>query len=111
VSRSAKVYIQDEYAGVFRQDEDGYSFTYDHSYLNSGSPVPVSLTLPLQKEPYHSKTMIPFFDGLIPEGYFKDTESEVQNLNPGDRMGLLLFLCADCTGAISIIPVEEADHD
>lgn len=96
---------------MLQQDEEGYSFTYEHSYLNSDHPIPVSLSLPLRKEPYLSKTMIPFFDGLIPEGWFLEIEEERLPLNPRDRMVLLLSLCSDCIGTVSIVPLEEANHD
>jgi serine/threonine-protein kinase HipA len=111
MSRSGKVYMQDEYAGLLRQDEDGYSFTYDHLYLNSDNPISISLTLPIRKESYYSKTMIPFFDGLIPEGWFMEIEAEGHEINPRDRMALLLTLCTDCIGAVSIVPVEEVDNE
>jgi serine/threonine-protein kinase HipA len=99
------------FAGILRQDEDGYSYTYNYHYLNSENPVPVSLTLPLRKESFHSNTIIPFFDGLIPEGWFLESEAERPVLNPRDRMGLLLSLGKDCIGAVSIIPVEEAMNE
>ncbi len=101
--RKANVYLEKELAGILVEDEDGYSFTYAREYLQSGLK-PVSLTLPLQAEPYRSKTMIPFFDGLIPEGWLLDIAEKNWKLNERDRMGLLLVCCRDCIGAVSIEP-------
>jgi serine/threonine-protein kinase HipA len=50
--------------------------------------------------------MIPFFDGLIPEGWLLDITVKNWKTNPNDRMGLLLFACKDCIGAVSIEPIE-----
>jgi serine/threonine-protein kinase HipA len=63
---------------------------------------PVSLTLPLQDKPHVSRTMIPFFDGLIPEGWLLEIAEKNWKLNARDRMGLLLACCRDCIGAVSI---------
>ncbi len=105
--RKANVYIDEKLAGVLVEDEDGYSFTYNQEYLDYGSK-PVSLTLPLEKEPHLRKTMIPFFDGLIPEGWLLDIAEKNWKLNERDRMGLLLVCCKDCIGAVSIEPVTNS---
>ena len=60
--------MYNELAGFLTESEEGYSFVYDTQYLTGSLAKPVSLTLPLQDKPYISRTMIPFFDGLIPEG-------------------------------------------
>jgi serine/threonine-protein kinase HipA len=46
--------------------------------------------------------MLPFFDGLIPEGWLLEIAEKNWKLNPRDRMGLLLACCRDCIGAVSI---------
>ncbi len=108
--RKAEIKIQDTIAGWLTQDEDGYHFVYDAAYLNTGMPEPVSKTLPLQADAFHSKNLFPFFDGLIPEGWLLDIAEKNWKLDARDRMGLLLACCKDCIGAVSVYPVnEEAD--
>lgn len=70
--RAAQVYVRDEFAGVLRETDEGYSFAYDTAYLSSEDSSVVSLTLPLTEKPYTSKTLFAFFDGLIPEGWLLD---------------------------------------
>ncbi len=65
--------------------------------------MPVSLTLPLRQEPYEQKTMIPFFDGLIPEGWLLNIITDNWKIDSRDRMSLLLLACKDCIGNISIV--------
>jgi serine/threonine-protein kinase HipA len=105
--RKAEIKINEITAGILFQNEVGYQFIYDHSYLNSENAMPVSLTLPLQTSPFNSNVLFPFFDGLIPEGWLLDIAENNWKLNPRDRMGLLLACCKDCIGAVSVHPLKE----
>ena len=103
----AEIKVRDLTAGWLTQDENGYHFKYDPSYLVLEETEPVSLTLPLRSESYDSNILFPFFDGLIPEGWLLDIAERNWKLNARDRMGLLLACCKDCIGAISVIEVKE----
>lgn len=100
--RRAIVYMNNKLAGYLTENEDGYEFLYDQIYLHETSVRPISLTFPLQEKPYVSRTMFPFFDGLIPEGWLLEIAEKNWKLNARDRMGLLLACCKDCIGAVSI---------
>lgn len=108
--RKAEVHLQDRFAGTLEELDNGYQFTYSSDYLNLDDAAPISLSLPLQDEPFEDKRLFPFFDGLIPEGWLLDIAEHTWKLNPRDRMGLLMACCRDCIGAVSIIPVE-VKHD
>ncbi len=100
--RKAVVLMHNNIAGYLIENDEGYSFSYDPNYLKSDKPEPVSITLPLSDKPYTSKVMIPFFDGLIPEGWLLEIAEKNWKLKERDRMGLLLACCEDCIGAVSI---------
>jgi serine/threonine-protein kinase HipA len=102
--RKAEIKIYDTTAGWLVEDENGYHFNYDNSYLNTRNSEPISLTLPLKEQPHRSKILFPFFDGLIPEGWLLDIAQNNWKLNPRDRMGLLMACCKDCIGAVSVHP-------
>lgn len=104
--RQAAIYYQNRLAGIITEDEEGYTFRYEDEYLNDENSKPVSLTLPLQNQAYESKILFPFFDGLIPEGWLLNIAVNNWKINPGDRFGLLLTLCKDCIGCVSILPKE-----
>lgn len=108
--RRAEIRMHDIVTGLLTQDENGYNFTYDKTYLGSENPEPVSLTLPLRELPYNSKVLFPFFDGLIPEGWLLHIAEENWKLNPRDRMGLLLACCKDCIGAVRVHPIIEEEE-
>ena len=101
--------MYDELAGWLSQDENGYHFIYDSTYLKSGSAKPISLTMPLQEEPFNSKILFPFFDGLIPEGWLLTIAEKNWKLNQRDRFGLLLVCCKDCIGAVSVQQIIEEE--
>ena len=107
--RKAEIKIYDTTAGWLVEDENGYHYNYDSSYLNSSNPDPISLTLPLKKQPYTSKILFPFFDGLIPEGWLLDIAQNNWKLNPRDRTGLLMACCKDCIGAVSVHPLNNEE--
>lgn len=94
-------------AGLLIEDDEGCHFTYEPAYLQKGNAEPVSLTLPLSPDTYHSNVLFPFFDGLIPEGWLLDIAERNWKLNIRDRMSILLVTCQDCIGAVSIEPIEE----
>ncbi len=104
--KKAEIKYNDITAGVLTQDESGYHFIYDSEYVKSEKPQPVSLTLPLQENTFMSKTLFPFFDGLIPEGWLLEIAEKNWKLNPRDRMELLLACCKDCIGAVSVQPLN-----
>ena len=99
--RQADIFLHDRLAGRLVEDIDGYTFRYDPSFL-ADHPARLSVTFPLQAEPFHDRTLFPFFDGLIPEGWLLDIATDTWKLDPADRMGLLLACCRDCIGAASV---------
>jgi len=101
--KKAKIYLGDAFAGLLTEDENGYTFLYDESFLNSDNAVAISLTLPLSNKPYQSNVLFPFFDGLIPEGWLLDIAERSWKINNRDRMSLLLACCKDCIGVVSVI--------
>ena len=111
MQKRGKVYVESEFAGVIEQYEGVYSFKYDSQYLKSKNSKPVSLTLPLREQPYEQKTMIPFFDGLIPEGWLLNIITDNWKVNKNDRMSLLLLACEDCIGNISIVADRIEDEN
>lgn len=104
--RKAEVFYKEILAGIISEQTDFYEFQYDAEYLKNPDSKPISLTLPLQKEAFQSKILFPFFDGLIPEGWLLDIAIANWKINQRDRFGLLLNLCKDCIGCVSILPKE-----
>ena len=104
--RTARVQVRDVFAGTLCETDAGYTFTYDTAYLAEPQNPDVSLTLPKREEPYASKTLFAFFDGLIPEGWLLNIVSHSWKIDQADRFGLLLVACKDCIGCVNISGVS-----
>lgn len=102
IFRSAYVYVRNTFAGILKEMDYGYSFKYDSDYLKTENASAVSLTLPLQAEEYRSKTLFPFFDGLIPEGWLFKIVTDNWKIPEHDRFGVLLVACKDGIGNVSV---------
>lgn len=108
ILRRGRVFVHGAPAGWVDERDDGtYAFSYDPTYLRRRDATPVSLTMPLRAEPYEARQLMPFFDGLIPEGWLLDLHVTNWKLDARDRMGLLLSACRDCIGAVHVEPEVE----
>jgi serine/threonine-protein kinase HipA len=103
MNKRGAVFVEGIFAGIIEQKEGLFTFTYDAEYLQKPNSLPVSLTLPLRLEKYEQKTMFPFFDGLIPEGWLLNIIEGNWKINPRDRMSLLLLACRDSIGNVSVV--------
>ena len=103
--RQAEIYLYGRLAGCLTENEYGYTFQYDAAYL-ADNPVRLSVNFPLQQGVFSDRTLFPFFDGLIPEGWLLEIAVDNWKLDPNDRMGLLLACCRDCIGAASVREVK-----
>ena len=104
--RLAEVLVRNKRAGILKETDSGFSFSYCNSYLSSDDPSPISLTLPLTEKEYLSKTLFPFFDGLLPERWLLDLVIKKWKLSENDRFGILLKSCKDPVGNVSIKEVS-----
>jgi serine/threonine-protein kinase HipA len=94
----------DGHVGDVWENEHGFFFQYLPEYVQTANAKAVSLTMPVRQEPYSSNAILPFFDGLIPEGWLLQIAETYWKINPRDRVGLLFACCHDCIGAVSIMP-------
>lgn len=100
IFRKAIVNYHERLAGHLSETENGFRFAYDENYLRSGQPVSVSL--PLRREPYESKELFSFFQGLLPEGWYLDIVSATSKIDSNDSFGLLLATTGDTIGAVTV---------
>lgn len=107
MSRRGRVLFDGRLAGWIEERPAGMAFRYADSWLEAGDAQPVSQTLPLRAEPYESSGPMHLFMGLLPEGWLFDIAVAKLKIARDDYFGLLLGLCADCIGAVSIEPDDE----
>jgi serine/threonine-protein kinase HipA len=100
------VYLDGRLVGVLSQSGSGdLRFTYDDEYRRPQA-TPLSLSMPLSARQHRKRTVLPFFQGLLP-----DSEEalrsiarrfEVSERNP---FALLAHVGADVAGALQVLPV------
>jgi len=96
--RKARVMFKDALAGTVEEIIGGYRFTYDADFVKQGEPIAVAF--PLRAEPYESRELFPFFQGLLPEGWYREIVCRTLKIDPEDEFGLLIKSCRDTVGAV-----------
>ena len=109
--RKARVYVRDIFAGIIEETDMGYEFAYDAEYMESPEALNVSLTMPMREEPYTSRTLFSFFDGLIPEGWLLNVVAHNWKIDRNDRFGILMVACHDPIGNVSIRSFDEMTRE
>lgn len=86
-------------AGILTEYSNArYSFQYVANYQGE----PISLTMPVQAEPYTFSTFPTFFEGLLPEGYNRDQLLRLRKIDAKDFFSMLMYLGQDVVGATTI---------
>jgi len=105
--RKALVKYNNVSAGILSEEENGeYQFVYYEGYVKNYGNKFITFQMPVTYQPYRSKRLFPFFDGLIPEGWLLNIASKSWKINKSDRMGLLLACCQNAIGAVTIHPIN-----
>ena len=105
-SRKANVYCNGLQAGTLSETEDGFSFVYeDRFYLDPSKPA-ISLTLPKTRQEYRSKSLFPFFYGLLAEG--ENKHNQCRNLKLDERDHFTRLMKTAHTETIGAITVRES---
>lgn len=103
--RSAIVRLDGQPVGILEETDYGTRFTYDEAWVERPGVLPISLTMPVRTESYESTGLLPFFENLLPEGWLLELSTAKLKIPKDDAFGLLLATCADCIGAVEILPL------
>jgi serine/threonine-protein kinase HipA len=104
--RRAVVRIDGQTVGTLTELGRKVEFRYDEAWITRADAVPISLTLPVRREAYVTDGLHPFFENLLPEGWLLELATKKLKISKDDAFGLLLATCADCVGAVEILPDE-----
>jgi serine/threonine-protein kinase HipA len=104
MNRRALVYFDRVLAGWLDETDRGTSFRYAQTWLDAPQAQAISLTMPLRLKAYEFPSVPPFFLGLLPEGWLLELALGKLKLSSDDPFALLMSLCADCVGAVRVLP-------
>ena len=101
--RQLQVYLYGVWAGTLAESGDD---TLSYLYAPSYSGPPLSLSLPVRREPYGNREARRFFSCLMPDRQFFLRLGRERHGLPSDLMSFLGKYGADCAGAVAFSPVE-----
>jgi HipA-like protein len=107
-TRQAIVRIDGQRVGTLSEEGRQVTFRYDPEWVANPNAVPVSMTLPVNDKPYVTDGLHPYFENLLAEGWLLELATKKLKISKDDAFGLLIATCADCVGAVEILPAEEA---
>jgi len=104
MNRKAEVYNNRLLAGTLEKNgAQEFVFEYDQKYFDNPTTSAISLTMPKKQREYKSKTLFPFFFGLLSEGVNKQTQCRLLRIDENDHFSLLLRTAhSDTIGSITI---------
>jgi HipA-like protein len=107
--RKAKIVYKNEEAGLLVQHNDGsFTFRYHDTWMSDRKKSGISLTLPKNKQEYHSKFLFPFFYNMLPEGSNKQLICKYNRIDKNDYFGLLITIAQnDSIGAVTVLKMDE----
>lgn len=97
-----RVYLNENHVANLWLENKYYCFQYV-----TLDTQPISLSLPVRKEPYIDDQAKPYFANLLPEG---DTRTAIEarlGTSRGDDFALLQMIGGDCAGAITLFPEDQ----
>lgn len=82
-------------------------FLYAEGYRSSPGAAALSISLPLQAEPFSPSQTARFFDGLLPEGFTRRSVAQWMHVDEANYISILHGLGRECLGAIRVTEKEE----
>lgn len=110
MTRRANIYKRGGLAATIEETSEGYvRFAYNKEWQTKQKDW-LSLTLPFShhQQPTQTRSLPPFFDGLIPEGWLLTVAQRLRPDLGKDRFGLMLASCGDAVGDVSVVSDDQA---
>ena len=104
LSNYLNVFLNDKHIGIL--EKDGYGGV-NFQYSNNTHRI-LSLSLPIQNEPFENKQCRGFFNGLLPESeHTRIAIGKKYRINPKNDFSILETIGYDCAGAVSFFEDEK----
>ncbi len=108
LDRKLSVHLQGNPVGTLTQDDSGrLTFHYDEAYLTREDVRPLSLAMPLRREPYEQRAARPFFAALLPDDDVRRRLAQSLQVSEKNDFALLREVGGECAGAVSLYPEGE----
>lgn len=102
------VYLHADLVGHLVQDDHGQTlFQYSPVWLTNSNAIPLSLSLPLQKEQFGEKQCKPFFAGVLPDSAKRSLIARNLGISANNDFAMLKEIGGECAGAITFVNAGE----
>lgn len=109
MARSLDVYLNQKFVGQLIQNDGGQLvFSYAENYVAEFGAMPLSLSLPIRKEPFAGKECRGFFSGILPEGEKRETIARNLGISARNDFSMLEQIGGECAGAVTFMPAGAA---
>ena len=98
IIRRAEIFQSGMLAGYLEESQDG---SWSFAYVDGYAEIPISLTLPVRREPYVFTAFPAVLDGLLPEGEQLQALLKKQKIDRNDCFTQLVTVGQDLVGSIS----------
>ncbi|MFA5182520.1 MAG: type II toxin-antitoxin system HipA family toxin [Syntrophales bacterium] len=106
------VYLHERMVGYLWLDaQRRFVFQYDSEMTDQPGSISISLSLPLQRDPYADDLPRPFFANLLPEAEIRRVISRRLGISEKNDFILLWKIGGECAGAISVLPEGNSPQD
>ena len=100
--RKASIYMLGKLAGYLTESADKKSYLFE--YVEDYHGLPISLTMPVEKQTFSFDHFPPFFDGVLPEGMMLEGLLRRLKIDKRDYFTQLLAVGGDLVGAVTVKP-------
>ena len=94
--------------GTLALVDRGLNFCYAPDWLSRKDAVALSVSLPLQAEPFDDRKTRPFFAGLLPEGQMRRLIAQQLQVSGQNDFALLDHIGGECAGAVTFLEPGQA---
>ena len=102
IKAALQVWLLNQHAGTLWLQAGALQFQYSALWLGQPGAIALSVSLPLQAEPFADQACRPFFSGLLPEGELRQRIAQHYQISRSNDFGLLETIGGDCAGAVSL---------
>lgn len=108
MAHELEVWLFSDRVGTLALVDGRLSFCYAPDWLSRPDAVALSISLPLQAEPFDDRKTRPFFAGLLPEGQMRRLIAQQFQVSGQNDFALLDHIGGECAGAVTFLEPGQA---
>lgn len=107
MTHELEVWLFADRVGTLALVEGRLTFAYSPGWLSARGAMALSISLPLQVEPFDDGAARPFFAGLLPEGQLRRLIAKQFQVSRQNDFALLEHIGGECAGAVTFLEPGE----